>query len=126
MGFGDGIKAIIENAEGIGVVTIVLIVTFAFVFAIVSNRLYLGTDVKRILKRQDTMEATIAKQTVESTDWRVLAAESRVRIELLEKLAKGKDEECERLERRLSSVEAELERLRQTWTPPSRRQEREV
>lgn len=126
MGLSDGVKVILENARSISVVAIVLVVCFAFIFALVTSRLYLGPDVKRILKRQDTLEETVAKQTLESTEWRVLAAESRVRLEMLEEQSKIKEEECEKMERRLTSVEAELERIRQTWTPPAHRQERDV
>lgn len=120
MGISEGVKFILQNADAIGAWVILLLCAFGFVFGIVTSRIYLSPEVKRILKRCEALEATVPKLTGELTDSRVLYAESRVRIEVMESQLRDKDNEIDSLSRRLSSVEAELTRIRETWIPPSR------
>lgn len=112
---------ILTNAEGIGTVVVVIVVASLFIAGIVTERLHIGPEFRRLSARAETLETTVTKQTAELTDSLIAHATARVRIEVLEAENKRLDEAMDVLKHEMESVKAELTRIRETWNPPSTR-----
>lgn len=119
------LKFLVENANGVSVVGLSLIFAAIFAFGIVTERIHIGPEFKRLAKRAEALDNLVSRQTEELTASRIAHAESRIRLEFLEAENARKDGEIEDLKRGLESVQAELDRIRQTWSPPTRVREQD-
>lgn len=118
MGLGELLKLILDNADAVSVVSLAVIFASVFVFGIVTERIHIGPEFRRMAKRAEALDLLVQAQTEELTESRIAHAEARVRLELLEANNVDLQKTIQLLTDNVKSVQAELERIRQTWTPP--------